>query len=291
MNPLRKFVIFISLISISGLTGIGMIRAGWFRSQPSSMTQELATGITYHRVVRTIPRPIVLHVVEIILKNKKLQFLVTPSQPILHGEIRAKLTSRFLTEYRQTVAINGSYFYPFREYWSPYPAEGEPVHILGHAISHHQTYSQPQIDFSALYVTDDNQFSSVLPSAHIVHAIAGREWLLKHGQTILTSEMIAADKPYPRTAIAFDATQQRLWLIVVDGKQPNYSDGIYLQELADYLFQLGADTALCLDGGGSSTLVIADVHGQARILNSPIHQGWAGRERPVANHFGVQIID
>jgi hypothetical protein len=287
MNQLRKFMIFIILISISGLASIGMIRVGWFRSQPLSMTQELATGIIYHRVVRTIPRPIVLHIIEIILKNKKLQFLVTPSQPILHGEIGAKLTSQFLTEYHQTVAINGSYFYPFREYWLPYPAEGELVHVLGHAISHHQTYSQPQVDFPALYVTDNNQFYSVLPSSRIAHAIAGREWLLKHGQTILTSEMVAADKPYPRTAIAFDATQQRLWLIVVDGKQPNYSDGIYLQELADYLSQLGADTALCLDGGGSSTLVVAKVDGQARILNSPIHQGWAGRERPVANHFGV----
>lgn len=282
---MRNLLIFIILISISGLINIGMIRAGWFRSQPPNMTQELAPCITYHRIVRTLPRLIVLHIVEIILNHPKLQFLVTPSQPTIRGEIRAKLTSRFLAEYHQTVAINGSYFYPFREYWLPYPAEGEPVYVLGHAISHHQTYSQPQVGFPALYLTDAYQFSST-PSAHITHAIAGREWLLQHGQKTLTPEMIAVDKPYPRTAIAFDAAQQRLWLVVVDGKQPNYSDGIYLHELATYLQQLGAKTALCLDGGGSSTLV-ANIHGQTRILNSPIHQGWIGHERPVANHFGV----
>ena len=285
MNQIRNFLIFIILISISGLFIIGMMRASWLRSQPPNMTQELAPGITYHRVVHTLPRLIVLHIVEIILNNHKLQFLVTPSQPTIHGEIGAKLTSRFLAEYHQTVAINGSYFYPFREYWLPYPAEGESVYVLGHAVSHYQTYSQPQLDFPALYLTNDNQFSDT-PSVPITHAIAGREWLLKHGQIALTPEMLAADKSYPRTAIAFDPIQQRLWLVVVDGKQPNYSDGIYLHELATYLQQLGAKTALCLDGGGSSTLV-ANIHGQARILNSPIHQGWAGHERPVANHFGI----
>ena len=46
----------------------------------------------------------------LILNNNKLQFLLTPSQQTIHGEIGAKLTSRFLAEYHQTVAINGSYF-------------------------------------------------------------------------------------------------------------------------------------------------------------------------------------
>jgi hypothetical protein len=52
------------------------------------------------------------------------------------------------------------------------------------------------------------------------------------------------------------------------------------------LRDLGAVDAINLDGGGSATLVVAD-HGRPRVLNSPIHTGVPGRERPSANHLGV----
>lgn len=259
-----------------------------FRLQPQNIIQQIATGITYLRIVYTIPRPVVLHLVEINLKDNQFQFLVTPSKIESYGKINARLTSQFLNEFHQIVAINGSYFYPFREYWLPYPNVGEIVNILGHSISNYQMYSPPHLDFPALYLTEHSEFFHTPPNMPVAHAIAGREWLLKEGKITLTLEQTKLDKPYPRTAIALNNAQQKLWLIVIDGKQPNYSEGFYLQELADYLKQLGGDMALCLDGGGSSTLV-AKIHGQTVILNSPIHQGWAGRERPVANHFGVTI--
>jgi hypothetical protein len=46
-----------------------------------------------------------------------------------------------------------------------------------------------------------------------------------------------------------------------------------------------------LDGGGSSTLVIEGENGEAVVLNSPVHQGANGRERPVATHIGFFIRD
>ncbi len=42
-----------------------------------------------------------------------------------------------------------------------------------------------------------------------------------------------------------------------------------------------------LDGGGSSTMVVAGRDGQSRVLNSPIDNYIPGRERPVANHLGI----
>ena len=78
-------------------------------------------------------------------------------------------------------------------------------------------------------------------------------------------------------------------LMIVDGRQPNYSEGITLSELAELMREFGAYHALNLDGGGSSTLVVAGVDGQPRVLNSPIHTRIPGRERPVATHLGVYI--
>jgi hypothetical protein len=45
-------------------------------------------------------------------------------------------------------------------------------------------------------------------------------------------------------------------LVVVDGRQPGYSRGMTLRELAELLQRLGATQAMNLDGGGSSEMVV-----------------------------------
>ena len=55
------------------------------------------------------------------------------------------------------------------------------------------------------------------------------------------------------------------------------------------LHSLGADYAMNLDGGGSSTMVVEGADGKPRVLNSPIDNHIPGRERPVANHLGFYI--
>ncbi len=82
--------------------------------------------------------------------------------------------------------------------------------------------------------------------------------------------------------------RRTLLLFIVDGRQPNYSEGVTLLELAQIAIEYGADEALNLDGGGSSTLVIEDTAGQPQVLNSPIHASIPGVERPVGNHLGVR---
>ncbi len=74
----------------------------------------------------------------------------------------------------------------------------------------------------------------------------------------------ASDATYaPRTALAYDANY--LYLIVVDGRQPDYSVGMTFQELATFIRDtLGARDAVAQDGGGSSTMV---VNGQ--VVNRP----------------------
>jgi len=79
-------------------------------------------------------------------------------------------------------------------------------------------------------------------------------------------------------------------MIVVDGRQPFYSEGLTIQEMAELMIYYGGDNAINLDGGGSSTLVIQDPKtGAYKVMNSPIDNYIPGRERPVGNHFGIRI--
>lgn len=80
---------------------------------------------------------------------------------------------------------------------------------------------------------------------------------------------------HPRTGVGVDATSDRLWMVVVDGRQEAWSAGMTLPELAQLMAALGADEALNLDGGGSSAMLV-----RGRVANRPSD---AAGERRVAN--------
>ena len=83
--------------------------------------------------------------------------------------------------------------------------------------------------------------------------------------------------PHPRTAVGLSRDRRKLLFFVADGRREGVP-GLTLPELAALLVELGACTALNLDGGGSSALWLRD-----RIVNQPSD----GFERKVANHLGV----
>lgn len=76
----------------------------------------------------------------------------------------------------------------------------------------------------------------------------------------------------PRTALGYNA--DTLFLVVADGRQPKYSTGLTLYELASILNELGATEAINLDGGSSSTFVV-----DGEVINTPSGQ----KEREVLN--------
>ena len=121
----------------------------------------------------------------------------------------------------------------------------------------------------------------------VQHAIGGRLRLLKNGEINQTiAEMHNAEKKHtpgkrtpllnlshePRTALGYNA--DKLFLVVADGRQPKYSTGLTLYELASILIELGATEAINLDGGSSSTFVVNDT-----VVNKPSGQ----QERDVLN--------
>jgi hypothetical protein len=90
----------------------------------------------------------------------------------------------------------------------------------------------------------------------------------------------------PRTALGVSADGKRLWLVVVDGRQPGHSDGATHDDLVSLFRDLGASDAMSLDGGGSATMVARGPAGPV-VMNRPIHTRVPGRERPVANHIMI----
>lgn len=283
-----------------------LILYGWLHSmRPPRTTQErsLFQGITYKREIRSTPRPFIVHIVTVDLTAPGVRVLVTPgtTSPIkteIPTEIDARTTSEFLKEFKLQLAVNASFFYPFREVtpWDYYPRSGDRANVVGQAISNGLSYSSHEPDLPVLCFNSSKGGSRVQISGRrdcpkdTVHAVAGNHMLIEQGNPVgLTLDEHDTDRPYSRVAVASDRAGKKLWFVAIDGKQPLYSEGATIAELTNIIVELGAHWALNLDGGGSTTLVAATPSGPA-VLNAPTHTKLPMRERPVANHIGFYAL-
>ncbi|HIE29030.1 TPA: phosphodiester glycosidase family protein [Candidatus Poribacteria bacterium] len=111
----------------------------------------------------------------------------------------------------------------------------------------------------------------------VVQAIGGNYVLVKDGKlSKFMREALLSDDDHkpgrrrsnkvishePRTALGFN--DEKLFLIVVDGRQEGYSTGMTMYEVAQVLIELGAEQAMNLDGGASSTF-----YADGKVINRP----------------------
>lgn len=287
MHPARKrslagLWVFL-ILNLLCLGGVALYYAG--RPLPIPVRQQLFDGIVYYRRVHLLPRLFIAHIITVDLQIPGLKFLVTPGEPQAERPLTARTTSQFLREFDAQVAVNGDGFTPWHSN-SPldyYPHPGDPVTPNGTAASQGVLYATG--DEPTLYLSVENVVSFTAPESVIYNAISGDRMLVENG--VIADDLddsIAA----PRTAIGVDGSGQKLIIVVIDGRQPLYSLGATLAELAKILEYYGAETAMSLDGGGSSTLVAQGSLG-LRMLNSPVDLHIPGRERAVGNHLGIFV--
>jgi exopolysaccharide biosynthesis protein len=102
-------------------------------------------------------------------------------------------------------------------------------------------------------------------------AITGNVFLIRDGERKARDDR----EMHPRTAVGIDYDTGVIFLLVIDGRQ-DFSRGYTMVEMATLMEYLGADEALNLDGGGSSTMVARRPDGKVKVLNSPSdgHQRW-----------------
>jgi len=118
-----------------------------------------------------------------------------------------------------------------------------------------------------------------VPFETFLNAVAGGPLLLADGKALFEEGGVR----HPRTAVGFSPDKRTLYWMVIDGRQPGYSMGATYAQVAYWLSRLGATEGMCLDGGGSTAMVVADENGEPRFLNRPS----GGKSRFVSNSIGV----
>jgi hypothetical protein len=238
-------------------------------------------GITLHQRTETTPRPLRIDVVEINLSDPDVHFLVTPANGASPGETTLQTTRSFLTSQvgnGARLAINANFFGV---------VSGSFADNVDLAASNGDAYSRFSQGFEALNITQNNSAAIVKavagdvtglqtdPPVSVYNAVSGNERIVRNG----TNSAVQADLQ-PRTAAGI-ASGNRLVLMTVDGRQPGVSEGVNTIELANLLIGYGVTDAINLDGGGSTTMAIADP--VPRLLNVPSD----GVERAVGNNLAV----
>lgn len=158
------------------------------------------------------------------------------------------------------------------------PQWGLVLSATGHKAAWLQEHVKPgaTLELEVCYDQGVNQALQVL-SGNSTLAFP----LIKDGQ--LCPEVTSNDNPFysdrhPRTMLATKAG--KLHAIIVDGRQPGFSDGLTLAESAYLLQTLGMEQAINIDGGGSTTYLVRPLGEQALTLANRPSDGF---ERPVGN--------
>ncbi len=235
-------------------------------------------GVKVREVTFDQPRPLVICIAEIDLKAEGISLLITPGNGDPNGdgpgdpngETTRQTTLQFLKDQKAQLAINATFF----------GMDKIGTDNIGLVVSNGEHVSPFRGDWPAINIDPDNNPAIVRGDNDTYHVTrpAPNKVTLHNAVTgsdqIVTDGMPLEDQPdrsffttaHPRTAIGI-TKNHTLLLVTVDGRQPGVSEGMPLNELAELMIELGAVQALNLDGGGSTTLAIADP--DPRVLNLP----------------------
>jgi uncharacterized protein YigE (DUF2233 family) len=240
-------------------------------------------GIDYRFDELSKPRFLRIHSARIDTKAAGIRFFATPDNGEKPGEVDGRRTATFLKEFDLELAINGTGF-------KPITAEREPVDVLGLSVSDGKVVSPVDRESGnpVFLITAANE-ARILRAPFKAEDLLGAHnalqgWYGANGMLLDDGEIVTTTRDiHPRTAAGVSQDGRYVYLLVVDGRQKGFSEGMNLIELAAWMKHLGCWDALNFDGGGSTTLVMKTPVGSPRIVNSPS----GGVQRSVANHLGV----
>ncbi len=238
------------------------------------------------------PRPMRINVVRADLKELKLTCTSKdpdhgnpmPDFPQMKIETKRMTVKNFLLKqrgqnYNMIAAVNATPWLPWQ-----HPFTHKYGGNMGLVISRGEIVSDSHRHIAAFIVAKDGKaairnIAKNEDRSNFELALSGFELILKDGK------VIAADRSiHPRTCFGISANGRYLYLLTIDGRQKGESEGATTVECAEYLRYFGADDALNMDGGGSTTLVVFDKKTEKPIILSK-QKGNA--ERPVAVSLGI----
>ena len=207
--------------------------------------------------------PLIVHIVKIDLLNPSVSVITSEAALFKNtrGRIRGETTRDFALRHNTIVAFNAAPFKTNSLLFSIYRT------IVGIHITDFRRMSMPNERYGALlFYKDktariiDSQTEDDL-SADIRYAVGGFWTILRNG-TIVPQKLHRRDS---RTAVGLADSGKTLFVAAVEGENKRKSRGLSFEETARLMQTLGADDALQLDGGGSSTLVLQE-NGEQHIV-------------------------
>jgi hypothetical protein len=271
-----------------------LLAQSWLHAELTETKAEIFQGICHIRCEQTEPEKQVSHIVEIDLKAPHLRFMTTPGNgPEFPRETECETTQSFVKRLGAQLGINGNFFINDQE---PH------TELLGLAVSNGEVVSPWDEGWAkyAVNIAQDNTVAFVEraengsgtprtnPKVNLYNALSGNLMLVRGGKIQVPEE---GDR-HPRTGIGKTA-DNKLLLLIADGRQPDFSVGMTYYEMAQTLIRYAAVEALALDGGGSTTLVIAGPDPEVVNVPMPIETpggfnvGPPGIERKNGNNLAV----
>ena len=230
-----------------------------------------AMGVEYKLQRIKEPRPNRIHVLRLDLKQGKIRPVVAlANDPDGDGPAEAALTNPLkLAKGKSVVAFVNT------NPWDSFPGkngkrnrrwyEGQPVDISGLAATGGRPRSPAALNAASVYVDSTGRVVLGKGSDRPVEGMMGFQRIVKEGKLITQP----SETRHPRTGIGVDRHGRVLWLVVVDGRQKGYSEGMSVHELGRVMLDLGCWDATNMDGGGSSVMGLAGPNGKVRVVNSP----------------------
>lgn len=214
------------------------------------------------------------------LSDPTVAFFSTPSGSTAPFETTGQTTTTFVQTYGVAVGVNANFFSPVST------TPDDPRDLSGLAVSQGNIVSPFESIRPAILITRSNQvtFTTTAPGSYsnIWTAVSGSDLVLINGLPQLGGCTTSFCGPNPRTALGLSRDNHYLYMVVIDGRQPGWSDGATLEETGQWLLRLGSWNGLNLDGGGSTAMARSQ-SGSAVLLNRPS----GGVQRVDGNHIGV----
>lgn len=273
---------------------IAEVTADWQAAPP------LAPGIGHRRWNLDEPRRLVVNVVRVDAESPGIGFHTTgriESWENGKAETRRQTVRDYLDDERRrgvplVVAINADAF----ALTTGFDRE-DPTDILGLAVADGEPVSRPTGSPSLLVTKAGGLEIASMPKdadlSGIAVAVSGFGLCLKAGRPVAGGKDLN-----PRTGFGLSADRRWLFLMTIDGRQPQ-SAGATTEELGMLLARVGAADGISMDGGGSTTLAWWNpTKNAAELLNQPVGDGvaWPANadpatfrptERTNGNNFGV----
>jgi hypothetical protein len=293
---LMSAAMFVSLFTLTACCSTGI---DWAKAK------EIRPGVHYVHRELTEPRLMKAFMIRVDLQTPGIRF-TGPGRDPLWGEQMPDVTNRvclirtkrqrtrdFMLEQRRpkseggkgrdlVVAVNTEPWGPWEE-----PFTHKYANPYSPLISDGEVVSTSGTGGGAVFVVYTNGVADI--TSHITSEQTPQIWCAQTGFNIIMRNGEDITKPggalAPRTAFGLSKDRRWLYLLAVDGRQPDYSLGADMHDVVAIMKDAGAWDAMNMDGGGSTTLVYWDDAAKKPVVCN--RQTESGYTRPVGANMGI----